>query len=956
MTPLSVDGNLKVVENSELFTRRNLIALVLLAVLLLIIPFGVNLVREQQILRSRASVDGIVEFKNGNGSAITETENSLPLVHERGIQVVLQDPRGPAPSASPSFTPSGFGLQQTMVAADGKSVVTRTCNVNNPSGNRGVDFDHCTNWQTAYNVASDASLPQNFRDSGITSWHEYPWQDASGAKAMQQILVAADGKSVVARTCGWPGDNRGVDFSKCGGWSTAYNIANDTSLPQTFRDNGITSWHEYFWGSGNDRGIQQIMVHKDGKQTATRTCEAPGPNRGADFNQCTGWQTVYNIANDTTLPQTFRDQGVTSWHEYYWGSPPDHYGLQQVMVAADGKQTATRTCHAPGPNRGVDFNQCTGWSTAYVVNNDSSLPESFRNQGITTWFEYVWGTGGNIYDSSLYAPGYNGTTSSLFNQIMTVAKGLFIKPAEAASACPAPGQVFSCSDIKCADEQPAPGSGCYPDKYASDCQANCVAAGRNSAPATAAPAGGATTDEHGCNTTTQTWSYCDYSCPGTTLKVTGGFCYGKGVNPDGACVATGNCAAAAAEVKEVCRSELYTCTTADGQPGKNTCTVCKMPGTPPPGITYGDTIRGCGTCVLATTAGNPPGPGQSASPTTTSSPATSASPSTGGTATLQFVILADSDNAADLNDNSKKIAWTGGTGRMTQAYTLSGTQAGQKKVFAKFIYSDGSETQSNKDLVYRPVVGDPTLSGITCAIDPSNSAATKVTMTGTNLVLSSQDTVAVTLDDQTVSAGGPALTPTQVVFTIPQALTGTHTIKITRGDSKSISGVCTIGQSQLQITAQLSCKTVTQPASTATVELLDASNGTSLYKNDRVSFSPDGVAQNILPSTQLNAGAKYVLTVKSPFTLTRAIEFTASSQSTTVLPENVIKLPLGDVAPDGTPDGVINNIDQSYVRAKWSPTSDVTTSADTNIDRRVNSNDWACVRSNFGKTNDQVVR
>ncbi len=969
--------------NSELFTRRNLIALIGLAVLLLIIPFGVNLVRQQQILRSRASVDGIVEFKKASGAAITETENSLPLVHERNIQVVLQDPRGPAPSPSASPLPSGQGLQQTLIAADGKSIATRTCHIN-PDGNRGVNFDQCSNWQTAFSISE---LPANLKDQGITSWHEVPWKDGSGNDGMQQILVGTDGVAVATRTCKWsPSGNRGIDFGNCSGWQQLsmadQSFIDANKFPDSAKQ-GITSWHEYYWGSGNQKGLQQILVLKDHKTVLTRTCHAPAAGARADFNQCSGWQQVsfadpaFIAANK--IPDSIANQGVTSWHEYFWTNSGNQSALQQVLIGTDGKTIITRGCHSPGPNRGVDFNTCTDWQQlnfsdqAFVDAN--KLPDFIKNQGITSWFEYKWGDSTaplSIYDSGLYAPGYNASTSSLFNQIIAIARGFLPKQAQAASECPAPGQVFSCSDIKCADGGTAPGSGCYPDKYASDCQANCVAAGRNggtppasSAPASSAPATGGTTDSHGCNVNTQTWSYCDYSCPGTTLKVTGGFCWGKGTNPDGACQSTGNCAAAAAENKEVCSYKLYSCGTANGNPGKQTCTVCTTSGTPPPGITYGETIRGCGECVPASSVGNPPGPtgqgnpagaggtpGFSAAPDVAGGAGSSSTPApssgTGGRSTLQFVVLADSDNAALLNDDSRKIAWNATGTTMTQAFQLSAERAGTRTVYAKFIYSDGSSEQSHKDIVYRPVLGDPTLTSVTCTSDT-------VTLQGTNFG-DAAGTVGISGVDGTITPASGDWTSTRVVARTT-ALTGTKTIQLNRPDGKAITGVCTVGQTQVQFTAQLSCKTVNTPVSKATAEILKASDGTSVYKNDQVTFSPDGTAQNILPGANLIAGTSYVLTVKSPFTLTRALQFTAAaSGSTTVLSENPLKLPLGDVAPDGTPDGQINNIDQAYARAKWSPINDVTTSADVNIDRKVNSNDWACIRSNFGKANDQVVR
>lgn len=47
---------------------------------------------------------------------------------------------------------------------------------------------------------------------------------------------------------------------------------------------------------------------------------------------------------------------------------------------------------------------------------------------------------------------------------------------QVANACASGQTYYSCSDIKCPNGQVAPGGGCYPDNYTSDCLANCASA------------------------------------------------------------------------------------------------------------------------------------------------------------------------------------------------------------------------------------------------------------------------------------------------------------------------------------------------------------------------------------------------------------------------------------------------------------------------------------------------
>jgi hypothetical protein len=90
---------------SSVFTKKNLGSLLVLAVLVFAIPFGVNLIREQQRLRSHAG-GGILSFTNADGSPITETKDNLPLVHDLTVGVRVVAPVVENPTANPTTNPT----------------------------------------------------------------------------------------------------------------------------------------------------------------------------------------------------------------------------------------------------------------------------------------------------------------------------------------------------------------------------------------------------------------------------------------------------------------------------------------------------------------------------------------------------------------------------------------------------------------------------------------------------------------------------------------------------------------------------------------------------------------------------------------------------------------------------------------------------------------------------------
>ncbi|MDD5147230.1 MAG: IPT/TIG domain-containing protein [Candidatus Daviesbacteria bacterium] len=83
-------------ETGNLFrNKKNLVSLLVLGILILGIPLGVNLVRTQQIIKSRAAVDPIVF----TGSNVSKKSDGTWVTTKPQIQVQLTSPLGPAQSS-----------------------------------------------------------------------------------------------------------------------------------------------------------------------------------------------------------------------------------------------------------------------------------------------------------------------------------------------------------------------------------------------------------------------------------------------------------------------------------------------------------------------------------------------------------------------------------------------------------------------------------------------------------------------------------------------------------------------------------------------------------------------------------------------------------------------------------------------------------------------------------------
>ena len=175
----------------------------------------------------------------------------------------------------------------------------------------------------------------------------------------------------------------------------------------------------------------------------------------------------------------------------------------------------------------------------------------------------------------------------------------------------------------------------------------------------------------------------------------------------------------------------------------------------------------------------------------------------------------------------------------------------------------------------------------------------------------------------------------------PNAPTGqTLNLTLTTQDGQSAEGSCS-AISQLALGARIFCRQpFAQQTDNVELVLAGAFEGGTLIKQT-VSIDKDGVIQG-LKDVKLEAGKRYILSLKAPKSLRRSISFIAEEGTTNI---SGFVLPVGDIFPAAAGDGKINAPDKSELNTQFSLTKDVCTrSGDFNKDCRVNSIDWACMR------------
>ncbi|MBI4037398.1 hypothetical protein HY385_03165 [Candidatus Daviesbacteria bacterium] len=180
MDPLSQSSPDFIKSEEKLLSRKNILSVLMVLVLLLVIPFGVNLIQKQQIFKGKAAVVPITftgtDVKcDAQGNCSTTTGM---------VSADLRSPLGPpvGSGGTPTPTPGGGGSTKVYVdpnpATSGSSVVMIATGPNTCSSNIGFDpgqgLTECSKFQ-AITCSGD-----NPKDSNQCWWKKTCTAGAAG--------------------------------------------------------------------------------------------------------------------------------------------------------------------------------------------------------------------------------------------------------------------------------------------------------------------------------------------------------------------------------------------------------------------------------------------------------------------------------------------------------------------------------------------------------------------------------------------------------------------------------------------------------------------------------------------------------------------------------------------------------------------------------------------------------
>lgn len=286
-------------------------------------------------------------------------------------------------------------------------------------------------------------------------------------------------------------------------------------------------------------------------------------------------------------------------------------------------------------------------------------------------------------------------------------------------------------------------------------------------------------------------------------------------------------------------------------------------------------------------------------------------------------------------------------------FILSDESPGIKQIWVEFFANDNTPPQK-EHITLTWVEPEPKISSLSCTVDIAKQNL-KIEITGSDLgdgrgkISSDGDFSVDVLEWKRNSVTALVKKPS-----LPTDDTRTFKIKLIRADGVELDEVpCRVDTSLIALGAKIFCRD--EGKFDLTNVKVTIKDSTDNKVDETVTIDKSGTIQGL--KTKLQAGKRYLISINAPGSLRKNAFFTASAGTSSVIADDgsSFVLPIGDIAPPSSPDGVINSADRAVLTQQWivSKTSTKNLTADFNRDQRVNSFDWACMRYDFGKSDDK---
>lgn len=283
-------------------------------------------------------------------------------------------------------------------------------------------------------------------------------------------------------------------------------------------------------------------------------------------------------------------------------------------------------------------------------------------------------------------------------------------------------------------------------------------------------------------------------------------------------------------------------------------------------------------------------------------------------------------------------------------YDLQNTNPGFKTIWVEFV--DSENRRVRRSITIELVAPDPEVDEVSCKLD----------IAGNNVVFDASGENFGTIENAQALVGSDDLqilewTDTQISAilgnpTISGANTQQYNLKLIRGDGQESANIpCKIGLSQVSLGTEIFCREKGNKEE-GNISVIFVSD-TGEKAQEVVTIDKEGTIKD--PKTKLETGKNYLMSIKPSNGLRRNANFTASSGTSVVKAneEDKLILPIGDIFPQNGGDGAINSADKIELGRQWIFKGE-NLSGDFNRDGVVNSIDWACMRRDFGKTDDPL--